>query len=95
MRLRLNLFSPSRLEIKDRQTRATNCLGRMIPEHAGSTIGTGQYRRWGQSQDREPLVRRTANLSTFINRRNFAMGRPVVIGLGTLIILLLVVAFLF
>ena len=32
-----NLFSPSRLEIKPRQTRGTNCLGRMT---AGA-IGAG------------------------------------------------------
>jgi len=33
-----NLFSPSRLEIKDRQTRATNCLGRMTAGAVGAGL---------------------------------------------------------
>jgi hypothetical protein len=38
-----NLFSPSRLEIKRRQIRRTNCLGRMTAR----AIGAGQWRRTG------------------------------------------------
>ena len=37
-----NLFSPPRLEIKLRQTRRTNCLGRMTTEPVGAVIGAGQ-----------------------------------------------------
>lgn len=37
-----NLFSPPRLEIKRRQTRRTNCLGRSTPEPCGTAVGAVQ-----------------------------------------------------
>jgi hypothetical protein len=44
---------------------------------------------------REPLQRLAADPATITRRRRETMGRPVVIGLGTLILILIVVAWLF
>jgi hypothetical protein len=44
---------------------------------------------------REPLRRLAADPATITHRRRETMGRPVVIGLGTLILLLIAVAYFF
>jgi hypothetical protein len=92
----VKLFSPSRLDIKLAQKARTNCLGRMI---AARSRGSRIKRRplaaavpkssAGNPSGQEPLM--VGNCS---KRRNI-VGRPIVMGLGTLILIIIVVAILF
>lgn len=88
-------LSPSRLDIKTRQIRVTNCLGRMTRgiapagQAGASTSGTRKV-KWGTDR---PAARCMASTSTVT--RKSAMGRPVVLSLGAFILILLAVAFFF
>ena len=67
----------------------------MTERHEAHQSAAGLYRCGAGSQVRELFRRMTANLPKDPYLRRNAVGRPVVIGIGTLILILIAVAFFF
>ena len=64
--------------------------------YLGNSAGVGRRPAFLQELGREPFGQPTADPpSNFASKERIVMGRPVVIGLGTLIVIILLVAYFF